>query len=151
MRPVRSRIRAGFTLVELMVVALLIALAVGIATPALRPIPTRSSRATADALALLGASARAVAARRGEPAALVVDAGAYTIVALDASGAAVDTLARGALAPGGRVVSGDGEPVVITFSPTGAAHGGPLVVEGEGGRHALEVSPWTGIVAVRSR
>jgi type II secretion system protein H len=146
--------RTGFTLVELMVVALLIALAVGVATPSLRPRRARSARASAEAVALLCETTRGLAARRGEVVVLALDVrSASYVIAASAPDGSLDTLSRGVLprAGLGAPASDSDAGTVVRFAPTGAARGGPLAIDGEGGRFEVVISPWTGRASVRNR
>jgi prepilin-type N-terminal cleavage/methylation domain-containing protein len=139
--------RRGFTLIELVVVLAMLAIAAAVAVPALRPPAERSAGAAADSLRRVLIGARGDAGRRGVPVAVLVRASDATFVTmtLDAAGVA-DSLAAGSLPvpAGGRVTGSRGGLVRAVFEPTGRARADRVAFVDEGGRVEIGVDPWSG-------
>jgi prepilin-type N-terminal cleavage/methylation domain-containing protein len=102
----RSSARRGVTLLELLVVIILIALATGLVIPALR-----STAAPVPSVSELIPTARDAAARRGESVRLEVGADGTWRLTGDAAG---DSIA------GGRVASFAGLPLTLVVGPLGS-------------------------------
>ena len=142
----RAAAEAGFTLVELLVVLALLALAYGLAAPALTQAVTGSDlrRETRELEAAL-ARARAGALTGGKPQRILVDglAGAYAV------GGSRHALTGGiiiaASVPDSRRLSA--HQAVIEFFPDGSSTGGRMTLSSpSGGKSALTVDWLTGRV-----
>lgn len=165
--------RAGFTLVEVVVVVLVLGIVAAVATPGLPELGHTESDAVGRAVAVLG-EARRRAARRGRPVELVVEAGRYTMRLAGSEEAPErawsESVARtpgdprgrdgtAADAPGRVLASGRLDPSVrvvpaartgwtaFRFRPDGRARGPRLRLRTGAGRVvALAVRPWSGRV-----
>lgn len=152
-RPPSAPGRAGFTLVESMVVLLLLGLAAAAVVPDLQALLRPGSLAAAGELADVYVEARTMAADRGRSAIVTLDPRAGTWHVYDGvSGAPEEAVARGNLLtdrPGTRLVTADGGPAVVRFGPGGRARGPAVAAEEDGRRVEVSVDPWTGVVRVR--
>ncbi|HEU4455789.1 MAG TPA: GspH/FimT family protein [Longimicrobium sp.] len=144
----RAGSRSGFTLVEIVVVLMMLAIAAAVAVPAFRPPAERSAGAAARALRELYADARNQAARRG--VAVVVElttaTGEWRLAADPEDGTAPRTLAVGTLPlpAEGRLAGGREGVARAAFSPLGRARADRVTItEGEV-RHEVSVDGWTG-------
>ena len=136
---------AGLSLVEMLVVLVVLAVAVGLGGPVLRNlIPGQRLDASAEALAQELALLRAQALRTKRPASLVYDPEAGRFLSsrqgarpmiLAPIGASVEVPAGSRAAPG-----------EIRFLSNGGATGGRIVLMGSGGARVLTVSRVTGAV-----
>lgn len=138
----------GFTLLEVLVVLAVVAVAVGLALPAIRR-GTEGVRLRAEAgrvaAVLREARQRAVTERR--PTRVALEAGRHA-VALEWDGGAGERLRRVELAPTLRLESLRGGPV-LSFSPRGRTRDAIWAVEGPGGRRlVIDVHGVTGRVTV---
>jgi len=139
--------RRGFTLMELMVVLAMLAIAAAVAAPALRPPRERSAGAAADSLLHVLARARAGAAARGTLVRVEVRAGDGAWVVAGAAGdGGEDTLAAGELPlpADGRLLAGPAGAARVSFEPAGRARAGHMAVTDPGGRIEIVVDPWSG-------
>lgn len=137
--------RGGFTLLELLVVLVLLAITAAAAVPAfLGESLSTPEQKTASALASVLAQAREAARASGAPATLVVSPsdGRYWITTRDSTAAGVLPL------PGTiRLVGPSADRFECRFSPTGPAT--PLVVTVHGARDVpVRVEGWSGNIGV---
>ncbi|HEX2205098.1 MAG TPA: GspH/FimT family pseudopilin [Longimicrobium sp.] len=145
--------RRGFTLVEVLVVLVILAIAAGAVAPAiLAPGDDDDvSAAVRETVKLLG-SARREAARRGAEVTLSLDPGTgrYDVRAAG-EGASPDSVAAGTLAlPAGVTASAPVPRAEFRFDPEGGGWGVPLTLKGS--RVAVvEVDRWTGEIRVEAR
>ncbi|HYH83188.1 MAG TPA: GspH/FimT family pseudopilin [Longimicrobium sp.] len=146
-RSAAGRVRSGFTLVELLVVLAMLAIAAAVAVPALRPPAERSAGAAADSLLHVLARARADAAARGTTVGVEVRAGdgGFSVIA-DGDDGGRDTLRAGSLPlpAGGRVIGGRDGEARASFDAAGRARADRMAVTDEGGRIEIIVDPWSG-------
>ncbi len=146
--------RAGFTLVELVVVLVVLGVALAVAAPGMRP-PAHGARSVAARLADVAAAARSTAAARGGVVTVTIElaSGAYVVVERRSPYRAADTLRSGVLAlpPGARLEGGRDGWAELTFHPLGHVRADPLAVVGAGPPHEIVVSPFTASVATRAR
>lgn len=141
----RSTGAAGFSLVEMLVVLAVLALAATLGGPTLRRIlPGQRLDAAADALATELALLRTEAVRTGRTTRLVYDpeANAFLSSRRAARPIAVAPLRAGIdIPPEARSAPGE-----IRFLPSGATTGARIVLAGEAGSRAMTVSRVTGAV-----
>ncbi|HEX6367416.1 MAG TPA: GspH/FimT family pseudopilin [Longimicrobium sp.] len=146
--------RAGFTLVEMLVVLMMIGVAGMTVVPALRRPDERGASPSADALAAAIARARLAAVTRAVPVSVEVDlaAGVWSAVAHPADRPA-DTTDAGALplSSDTRLAGGDGRVARVAFDGLGRARADRLAVSDGGGTQEIIVDAWTGAAAVRPR
>lgn len=145
--------RRGFTLIEVLVVLLILALVGGVGIPRLAPRATGAEGVAERVVAVLVA-ARAHAVERGVSTALLLDAASGRWVVLgtpDAYGGG-DTLRTGVLALDGTALgSGDIDRVRVTFDAVGRAWGPPIDVGDADHRYTIRVHPWTGAIDLSAR
>lgn len=136
---------AGFTLVEMLVVLAILALAAGISLPSLRGIvPAHRLNAAAEAVAGEIALLRNEALRTGQAARLVFDPETARFVS-SRRGAPALSMAGWRV----RVEAGTGSragPGEIRFLPDGGGSGGRITLTGSGGSRILTVSRATGAI-----
>ncbi len=144
----RAGSRSGFTLVEILVVLMMLAIAAAVTVPAFRPPAERSAGAAARALREVYADARSQAARRG--VAVVVEirtaTGEWRLIADPEDGTAPRTLEVGTLPlpAEGRLSGGRDGTARAAFTPLGRARADRVTItEGEV-RHEVSVDGWTG-------
>lgn len=146
--------RAGFTLIELVVVVLIVAVAASTAVPALGR-RDRGGAAAARDLAAVYTHARVTAVSRATPATVTLDAatGRYAVVMRSGVTGAADTVRTGRLPRGVDIWidSPRRERAVAVFGPLGRAHARPTTLADREGRRVVIVDPWTGAVDVRNR
>lgn len=140
--------RAGFTLVEIVVVLLVLGVAAGAVAPALLRDggPQDPVDRTAEELAALLRSARHRAVAEGQATVLVLDpaSGRYWLEG--------DSVREGVVerAPG-VTLSAATPRVRFEFASTGGAWGQPVVVAGAVRGAVVTVDPWTGEAGVQAR
>jgi len=135
---VRAANRAGFTLVELLMVVAIIGLAAGAAVLSV-PDPRPSVSGDAERFAARLSRAREEAILSNRPVAVDATAVGYGFMVFD--GAAWSALDEGPFRPetwtAGTTVASSGVPVRIVFDPTGVADPGALTLTRE--RHSRTV------------
>ena len=152
----RSRLRPGFTLVELLVALVIIGMIATVAVPALRA-RGGSTTDAAKELASIYETTReiAITRRRGAVAEIDLARGSYRVLTEHEAGRPSDTLRRGTLAlPGDARVSSRsarGGRARMNFDPLGRAHGDDVVLVDGKGRYQVVADPWTGSARVAVR
>jgi prepilin-type N-terminal cleavage/methylation domain-containing protein len=162
------RVRAGFTLVELVVVMLIIAVATAVAVPALLPPPEADD--VTDAVARIDAlfrAARDSAVRGGAPLLVTIDSATGAVWVLADRHVEPEDAASprpGALRAQGRLQRTAGDAAAGTslelrpsvrlelnsararflFSPAGASFGDTLVVRSGAHARSVRLDPWSG-------
>jgi prepilin-type N-terminal cleavage/methylation domain-containing protein len=150
----RSLRSAGFTLVEMLVVLMMIGVMAMTVAPALRRPDERGASPSADALAAAMARARLQAVTRAVPVSVDVDlaAGLWAAVAHPAD-RPVDTTDAGVLplSSDTRLSGGDGRTAQVAFDGLGRARADRLAVRDAEGTQEIVVDAWTGAARVRPR
>jgi prepilin-type N-terminal cleavage/methylation domain-containing protein len=147
------RRRRGFTLWEMAIVLLLLAVTAGIALPAFTRLGERDDTHPADALTQLLRNARRMAVERGTNVRVVLDpeSGHFRVDTLGVAGAGViaeDTLA---LSTTGTRLEADAPRVRYLFRATGAAIADSIIVRGAGKAVVVLVDPWSGAPRAEAR
>lgn len=146
--------RAGFTLVEMLVVLMMVGVMAMTVAPALRRPDERGAGPSADALAAAIARARLAAVTRAVPVSVDVDlaAGRWSAVAHPAERPA-DTMDAGLLPLSSetRLSGGDGKVARIAFDGLGRARADRLAASDGAGTREIVIDAWTGAAAVRPR
>lgn len=143
--------RAGFTLLELVVVVLIVSVVAAATAPALLGTARdRDDGRGATAVEQLVDRARRTAVQGGEPVTVVIEPDGARFWVRVGEAAGPDELVEGVLplASGERIVAAT-ERVSLTFEPGGAVWGGPVVVQGDAGTTRIGADPWTGARHVR--
>jgi prepilin-type N-terminal cleavage/methylation domain-containing protein len=144
----------GFTLVEVVIVLVLLAIAAGVAVPALLEMTreSRGSRRTADEIGTLLQRTRRTALDRGTAVTLTLSPvdGRYWVSTSEWPDD--QPVAAGALEldPGVRVLSA-APRVRFRFDAAGRGAGDPVLVEDAGPGVIVGLAPWTGEPFVRTR
>lgn len=143
----RARADAGFTLVEVVTVVLVLGIVAAVAVPALRPPRERSAGAAAEALRQVYAEARSAAATRGVPVLVVLETATDSFaVFTEPEGGRRAVLRAGQLPlpPDGSIEGGRRGRAHARFTPLGRARADAVtLVHGEA-RHRVTVDAWTG-------
>jgi prepilin-type N-terminal cleavage/methylation domain-containing protein len=143
----RPRDRAGFTLIEMVIVMIIIAIVADVTIPAMLRLGVQQTT-SADELHALLQNARSAALTRGMPVRVVIDAqtGEYRADTLGSGG--TGPIAAGTL----DVMSGVSfvtdslsSRIRFTFLPSGVAFGDSVMVQGLDGLMKVTVDPLTGV------
>lgn len=142
-----TRPRAGFTLVEMLIVIVILGVVAGATAPAIRDLRAADplQGATSQATTLLG-RARRTAMERAVPVRVSLDPEThrYSVRALP-YGAAPDSILADSLPLDDAVrLDARGGRLVLLFAPTGEARGDTLVLRWRGRVAAVSADPWTG-------
>jgi type II secretion system protein H len=139
-------VRDGFTLVEMLIVIVILAIVSAVTVPALRSTPEDELTSSADAVTSLMQRSRQTALDRGQTVALVVDAAnARYWAMIESTGVADSIVSYGPidLSSGARLESEEPRSRYL-FAPSGAASGGPLVVRLNSRAAVVTLNQWTG-------
>lgn len=149
-----GRRSGGYTLVEVVVVVGLVALAAAVVAPSLWRPEARAEAAAISAVAELYAVAREAAVERGGQAEvrLRLDDGRWVTLARDGRSEMWDTVGRGDLEPADLDFrfAGNGW-AVVRFDARGRAVGDAVGVDGPRGGIVLRPDPWRGELHVSRR
>lgn len=149
MRPIRT----GFTLIEITVVLIIIALLAFMTAPAMmRAVTPHAADGDAMPVAALFRSARREAVERGLVVSLMLDpAGArYRADSIGARG--VGLLGEGNIAlDEGVTLQADSVRVRFTFRPDGSVFGDSITVHGRWSSSLVTVDRWTGAIRIDAR
>ena len=142
----RARTRRGFTLWELVVVMVVLAVTLGVSIPAYVRFGAPTATTPLDELLGVLRDARTAAVRLESTVSVVVDpkSGAYRVDTTTASGAGIlreDTLSLELR----RAIVTDSARLRFTFRATGAAMGDTVRVRGDRGDRIVGVDMWNGL------
>ena len=141
------RARAGFTLVEVAVVIVLLGIAAAIAAPALRPPREQGAAVAAEALRAVYRDARGEAARRGVPVLVVLETATDSFaVFAEPEGARREVVRVGELPlpDDAAIAGGRGGRAHARFTPLGRARADRLTLVDGDHRETVDVDAWTG-------
>ena len=145
--------RDGFTLIEMIVVLIVVAIIAGLTAPALMRLG-ETSEDTSDAapLAALLRGARREAIERGATVTVVLDPEEARYRADTSSPRGAGLLKQGQLSLGdGVVLESDSLRVRFTFRPDGSVLGDTLTIRGRWESSRLSIDQWTGAIHVDAR
>jgi len=148
----RARTRRGFTLWELVVVMVVLAVTLGVGVPAYVRFGALTPTTPVDELLGVLRDAHATAVRLQATVALVIDpkSGAFRLDTITAAGAGplrADTLSVDVR----RAIATDSARLRYLFRPTGAAFGTPVRMRGPAGDRLVVVDAWNGVARADAR
>jgi type II secretion system protein H len=138
--------REGFTLVEMLIVIVILAIVSAVTVPALRANPDDELTTSANTLTLLMQRSRQTAVERGQTVTLVVDAeNARYWATVVRTGSPDSLVSYGPIElASGATLSADESRSRYVFAPSGAASGGPIVVRMDSRAAVITLNQWTG-------
>ncbi len=142
----RAAQHEGFTLVEMLIVIVILAVVSAVTVPAFRSTPDDDLTSSANVLTTLMQRSRQTAVERGQTVTLVVDAqNARYWATLQSTGQPDSLLSYGSLdlSPGALVKSDESRPRYV-FAPSGAASGAPLEVRLDSRAAVITLNQWMG-------
>jgi type II secretion system protein H len=138
--------RYGFTLVEMLIVIVILAIVSAVTVPALRSNPDDELTISANVVTNLMQRSRQTAVERGQTVALVVDAeNARYWATIVSPGNADSVVSYGAIElSSGATITADESRSRYVFAPSGAASGEPLIVRLDSRAAVITLNQWTG-------
>ena len=138
--------RRGFTLVEMLIVIVILAIVSAVTVPALRANPDDELTTSANAVTNLMQRSRQTAVERGQTVTLVVDVeNARYWATIVSTGEPDSVVAYGPIElASGATITADKSRVHYVFAPSGAAAGGPLQVRMDSRAAVITLNQWTG-------
>lgn len=139
-------VRKGFTLVEMLIVIVILAIVSAVTVPALRANPDDELTTSANALTSLMQRSRQTAVERGQTVTLVVDVENARYWATIVSTGEPDSLVSyGPIElASGATITADKPRVHYVFAPSGAASGGSVEVRMDSRAAVVTLNQWTG-------
>jgi type II secretion system protein H len=139
-------LRVGFTLVEMLIVIVILAIVSAVTVPALRSTPDDDLTASANALTTLMQRSRQTAVERGQSVTLVVDAeNARYWATVERTGVPDSVVSYGPVdLTSGATLTSDEPRSRYVFVPSGAASGSPLTVRLDSRAAVITLNQWTG-------
>ena len=136
----------GFTLIEMLIVIVILAIVSAVTVPALRSSPDDAMTSSAKVLTTLMQRARQTAVERGQNVSLVVDAeNARYWATILSPGNPDSVVSYGPIElAAGATLSADESRSRYVFAPSGAATGSPIVVRLDSRAAVITLDQWTG-------
>ena len=150
-RRLPGRLAAGFTLIEVVVVLVLLGIVAGVTVPALRDwAPQDALSVASDQVVRVLRSARAEALHRGVETRLMIDPdqGGYRLE-IDSTGAPPVVHEGRFRLPEGTQLRGNSVRALYRFTATGMARGDSLWLSSQEGSRLVIVDSWTGEARVQ--
>jgi type II secretion system protein H len=138
--------RRGFTLVEMLIVIVILAIVSAVTVPALRANPDDELTTSANAVTNLMQRSRQTAVERGQTVTLVVDVeNARYWATIVSTGEPDSVVAYGPIElASGATITADKSRARYVFAPSGAASGGPIQVRMDSRAAVITLNQWTG-------
>jgi type II secretion system protein H len=136
----------GFTLIEMLIVIVILAIVSAVTVPALRSGPDDAMTSSAKVLTTLMQRSRQTAVERGQTLSLVVDAeNARYWATIVSPGNPDSVVSYGPIElAAGATLSADEARSRYVFAPSGAATGSPIVVRLDSRAAVITLDQWTG-------
>jgi type II secretion system protein H len=141
-----AAVRVGFTLVEMLIVIVILAIVSAVTVPALLSTPDDELTTSANALTTLMQRSRQTAVERGQSVTLVVDAENTRYWAtIERTGVPDSVVSYGPVElVSGATLTSDEPRSRYVFASSGAASGGPLTVRLDSRAAVITLNKWTG-------
>ena len=148
----RGRARAGFTLMEMAIILVILTVAAAVVIPALSDLGRTRGTTTTDAVLTLLRTARQIAIQQSATVTVLLDpqTGHFRVDSVSATGAGLvieDSLRLGA----SDQLETDQPRLRYVFTPSGAAFSDSLVIRGTDSTRTLFVDVWSGIAYAVAR